>query len=140
VDTENISNNRFTIWQAYLELYKEKPVFGFSTRSALPYVTENYPDSYLAKTQYVTHNTYLSLLVETGILGFLVMAVFLLFLFIRFVRKVRSHSPLDDTCRLFAAWIVIILVFGLCFHDIFFTMNFETMLFLSGLGFVWKSC
>jgi lipopolysaccharide cholinephosphotransferase len=136
VNADNISNNRFTIWQAYLELYTEKPLFGFSTRSALTYVDENHPDSYLAKTQYVTHNTYLSLLVETGAIGFLVFAIFMVLTFLRFVRNIREQS---DTYLLFSTWIVTILIFGLCFHDIFFTLNLETMLFLCGLGFLWNT-
>ena len=138
VNTENISNNRFTIWQAYLELYKEKPLFGFSTRGALPYATKNHPDSYLAKTQYVTHNSYLSLLIETGAVGFCVMASFMLLLFIRSMKRIRDKKPISKTYILFFSWMAAILVFCICFHDIFFTMNIETMLFLSSMGFLWQ--
>lgn len=137
VNLENISNNRFTIWSAYLELYKEKPLFGFSLRSALPYATENDPDGYLAQTQYVTHNAYLSLLVETGIVGFVIMMIFLLVLFVRNVNYCRKNeTPPTNTWLLFAVWILAILVFCLCFHDIFFTMNLESMLFWCGLGYL----
>lgn len=138
VNTENISNNRFTIWQAYFELYREKPLFGFSTRGALPYATINHPNSYLAKTQYVTHNSYLSLLVETGAVGFCVMAAFMLLLFIRWLKRIRDKNPVSNTYILFSCWMVAILIFCVCFHDIFFTMNLETMLFLSSMGFLWQ--
>ncbi len=137
IDMENISNNRFTIWGAYLELYTEKPVFGFSLRSALPYATETDPEGYLAQTQYVTHNGYLSLLVETGIAGFVILMLFLLMLLIRNIRYCRKkENHLSSTYLLFATWLVAILVFCLCFHDIFFTMNLETMLFWFGLGYL----
>ncbi|MCH5252499.1 MAG: O-antigen ligase family protein [Lachnospiraceae bacterium] len=138
IDGENISNNRFAIWSAYMELYTEKPVFGFSLRSALPYATEKNPEGYLAQTQYVTHNSYISLLVETGITGFLVMAVFLLALFVRVIKRSRSKEPVSDTYVLATVWILSILIFCLCFHDIFFTMNLETFLFWWGLGYLRK--
>ena len=138
VNTENISNNRFTIWKAYLELYKEKPVFGFSTRGALPYALANYPDSYLGKTQYMTHNSYLSLLIETGAVGFCVMAAFIVLLIVRSLKRIRKSEPVSDLYILFSSWLVSILIFCLCFHDIFFTLNLETMIFLSSLGFLWQ--
>ena len=136
VGTDNISNNRFAIWSAYLELYTEQPVFGFSLRSALPYAEKNNPSGYLAQTQYVTHNGYLSLLVETGIVGFVLMAVFLISLLVRAVQRSRRPEPVTDTFVLAAVWLVAILIFCLCFHDIFFTMNFETFLFWWGGGFL----
>ena len=136
VNDENISNNRFTIWTAYLQLYKEKPVFGFSFRSALPYATQNNPDGYLAKTQYVTHNGYISLLVETGIVGFLIMAIFMIQLLARFLQRSKEKRPVSNTYVVFSTWILAILVFCLCFHDIFFTMNIETMLFWIGAGYL----
>lgn len=140
IDTDNISNNRFTIWTAYLKLYRKQPIFGFSFRSAIPFAEKNEPDGYLAQTQYVTHNSYLSLLVETGILGFLVMAVFLLSLLVRVVKRVREKKPVSDTFLLFSTWILSTLIFCLCFHDIFFTLNIETMLFWCGLGYLNKEC
>lgn len=136
VNTENISNNRFTIWKAYLQLYTKQPTFGFSMRSAIPYAMANEPYSYLAETRYVTHNSYISLLVETGIVGFLIMAIFMLSLFIRAVRRCRKKQAVPETYTLFAVWILSILIFCLCFHDIFFTLNLETMLFWMGLGYI----
>lgn len=136
INDENISNNRFTIWTAYLQLYKEKPVFGFSFRSALPYAIQNNPDGYLAKTQYVTHNAYLSLLVETGIVGFLIMTSFMIHLLARFLQRSKEKRPVSNTYVVFSTWILAILVFCLCFHDIFFTMNIETMLFWIGAGYL----
>ena len=137
VNGENISNNRFTIWKAYLELYVEKPLFGFSTRGALPYALTK-PDSYLAKTQYVTHNSYLSLLVETGAVGFCIMAAFMILVIIRSCKRIHDKKPVGGIYILFSSWLVSILIFCLCFHDIFFTMNLETMLFLSSIGFLWQ--
>lgn len=134
VNDSNISNNRFAIWQAYWNLYTDKPVFGFSMRSALPYAEKNYPGGYLDETKYVTHNSYLSLLVETGITGFAVFTVFFLMIAVKTLRECKKKRPVDHTSLVFLTWILSILIFGLCFHDIFFTMNFETLLFWMGLG------
>lgn len=136
VGTDNITNNRSTIWENYLVLYKDQPVFGFSIGSALPYATETYPDGYLAETQYVTHNSYLSLLVETGITGFLVMGAFFLLNVSQFIRRIRRKKELSDDYPLFASITAAVLIFMVCFHDIFFTVNFETMLLFLGIGYM----
>lgn len=137
VNVENISNNRFTIWNAYMKLYVKQPVFGFSMRSAIPYAEATEPEGYLAETKYVTHNSYISLLVETGAVGFLIMTVFILSALIRFVKRCREKQPVTDTFILFATCLLSIFIFCLCFHDIFFTLNLETMLFWMGLGYIY---
>ncbi|MCM1246221.1 MAG: O-antigen ligase family protein [Roseburia sp.] len=139
VTTDNITNNRSTIWKNYFSLYKEKPVFGFSIRSALPYVTDNYPDSYLAKTQYVTHNSYISLLIETGFMGFGVMGAFFLLTFLQSLKRIRQKEKISSSYLLFVALIVAVLIFLMCFHDVFFTVNIETMLLYIGVGFLCKA-
>lgn len=136
VDTDNITNNRSTIWKNYLALYKDKPLFGFSVRSALPYVTDKYPESYLAKTQYVTHNGYLSLLVETGAVGFCVMGAFFLLVFLQSLKKLRQKDTVSENYLFFVSLTVAILIFLMCFHDVFFTVNIETMLLYTAIGYL----
>ena len=136
VNVENLTNNRSTIWKNYLTLYKDKPIFGFSIGSALPYVTEKDPDSYLAQTQYVTHNSYLSLLIETGITGFLVMAAFFLLTISESLKRIRQKHNITDSYLMFASIIAAVLTFMLCFHDIFFTVNLETMLLFTSIGYI----
>lgn len=136
VNTDNITNNRSTIWKNYLSLYKEKPLFGFSVRSALPYVTDKYPDSYLAKTQYVTHNGYLSLLMETGAVGFCVMGTFFLLVLLQSIKKLRQKETVRESYLFFTSLTVSILIFLMCFHDVFFTVNIETMLLYIAVGYL----
>lgn len=139
VTTENITNNRSTIWKNYFSLYKDKPVFGFSIRSALPYATDKYPDSYLARTQYVTHNSYISLLIETGAAGFGVMGAFFLLTFIQSLKRIRQKEKISTNYILFVSLIVAVLIFLMCFHDVFFTVNIETMLLYIGIGYLCKA-
>lgn len=139
VNLENISNNRSTIWKNYLTLYKDKPVFGFSIWSALPYAADRYPDSYLAKTRYVTHNGYLSLLVETGFVGFLVMGAFFAMTTITFFQRIQKEEAVSDCLLFFAVLTTAVLIFLLCFHDVFFTVNIETMLLFTAVGYIGNS-
>ena len=134
VGGDNLTNNRSTIWINYLDLYKKKPVFGFSINTALPYASEHDPNGYLAQTQYVTHNGYLSLLVETGILGFLLMAAFLFLMLIRNVKRIRTKEKISPDYVLALCLVVAVLIFLICFHDIFFTVNIETMLLYLSMG------
>ncbi len=136
VNTSNITNNRSTIWKHYLTLCKDKPVFGFSIQSALPYATEHYPGSYLDITQYVTHNGYLSLLVETGITGFAIMGAFLILILISSVKRVRIKEKISHNYMLCANLIVATLIFLVCFHDVFFTVNIETFLLYLSIGYL----
>lgn len=136
VGGDNLTNNRSTIWTHYFDLYKEKPVFGFSLNKALPYATEHDPEGYLAQTQYVTHNGYLSLLIETGIVGFLVMALFFILLFWRNVKRIQANEKISPDYCLALCLIVAVLIFLVCFHDIFFTVNIETMLLYLSMGVV----
>lgn len=136
VVADNITNNRSTIWKNYMSLYKEKPLFGFSVRSALPYVTDKYPDSYLAKTQYVTHNGYLSLLMETGAVGFCVMGAFFLLTALQCLNQLREKQTASESYLFFASLTVSILIFLMCFHDVFFTVNIETMLLYTAVGYL----
>lgn len=139
VNKENFTNNRSTIWKNYLELYKDQPVFGFSIRGALPYATEKYPGSYLAETQYVTHNGYISLLVETGVLGFGVMAAFFILTLIQSIKKVRQKEKVSE-CYIFCTSLTIaVLCFLMCFHDVFFTVNIETMFLFIAIGYIHNS-
>ena len=134
VGGDNITNNRSTIWIHYLDLYKKKPVFGFSINTALPYAAEHDPEGYLAQTQYVTHNGYLSLLVETGILGFALMACFIILMLIRNVKRIQANEKISPDYALALSLVVAVLIFLICFHDIFFTVNIETMLFYLSMG------
>lgn len=136
VTSDNITNNRSTIWGHYFKLYLDKPVFGFSLNSALPYAEEHYAGGYLDQTQYVTHNGYLSLLVETGITGFAVMAAFFIMTFIRTVQKMRSNVKSHSCEQLLIILTVSTLIFLMCFHDVFFTVNIETMLLFLAIGII----
>ncbi|MEE3468912.1 MAG: O-antigen ligase family protein, partial [Eubacterium sp.] len=78
VTADNISNSRFRIWGDYVDLVMDRPIFGLSTRGALPYAKKLDPESYLSDRQYNQHSLFIQMLVQGGVVGFLLMMVFLL--------------------------------------------------------------
>jgi O-antigen ligase len=139
MDLDNISNNRFTIWENYLNLFMNKPLLGTSPRGTFPYAEEIDPDGFLFETQYEVHNGYLSLLVTTGIIGFIVMVLLFIRHIIPIKKLIQSNHSLNSENILCITYLVMILIFTFFFTNIFFTNNIETMLFWLCLGFVQPS-
>ncbi|MCP1101268.1 multisubunit Na+/H+ antiporter MnhE subunit [Aequitasia blattaphilus] len=77
----NISNGRLDLWKSGLEVWKTSPVLGTGYNSFIPYTKENVEDTYVVNNnqgEYVSlHNGYVNILVYQGILGFLLMLVFI---------------------------------------------------------------
>jgi O-antigen ligase len=64
---------RFKLWQAGLEAYRDKPLMGYGTSA---FVLAIYPK--LGMQSQVAHNSYISVLVEQGLVGFTLYAGMLL--------------------------------------------------------------
>lgn len=130
----NVSNNRVMIWKSYLEGMQNHYIFGMSPRNSVKVFTTENPKSYIAQTDYETHNGYLSLYVGTGIAGFLLMMVFLLMqakrMFGIVVRK-KVISPEQMSC-IFV--IMNIVIFAFFFTDLFYVNNIIATLFWTLLG------
>lgn len=65
----DISNMRFSIWKSVFETFKTTWLFGTSPRNLVAYATEVLPNTFIAQRKFVAHNTYLNILVSTGVLG-----------------------------------------------------------------------
>ena len=136
VSGENISNSRFRIWMDYLELWKNRPVTGFSARGALTYAKRLDPESYLSDRQYNTHNMYLLVLVQTGILGAAAMLLFFGRLYFKVIKVVFSKRKLSRFFALSLFWTVTGFVFNFFNVGVFTSYRFETMLFWCALGYL----
>lgn len=73
-------SGRFTIWMNALNAFKSNPITGIGINSILKYNLANY-----SRAVYV-HNSLLEVLVETGIVGFIIYFVFWISLFIYSIR------------------------------------------------------
>lgn len=68
-EKSDISNNRISIWTDYLNVFKKAPIVGTSPRNALAFAEDNFDSLFIIDKQYSVHNSYLAVLVSTGILG-----------------------------------------------------------------------
>lgn len=138
VNEDNISNNRFDIWGCYIEstLKSDRLLFGLSMRNSKEYISDIYPDSYVAKTGYETHNAYVSVFSSTGVAGIIVMLVFIF----HSIRNVFNHIFIIKDYNI---WFTLCLsiVGGLACYaffisDLFFVNNMTTIVFWVLLGYV----
>lgn len=136
----NVSNNRVTIWKSYLGGMQKHYIFGMSPRNSVRVFTTENPKSYIAQTDYETHNGYLSLFVCTGIAGFLLMIIFLLLQakhMIEIIVRKKVISSEQMSCMFV---IMNIVIFAFFFTDLFFVNNIVATLFwvLLGLSNQWS--
>jgi O-antigen ligase len=104
--TEGTMDARTVIWHAGLEVYEEHPFLGIGA-GAFPIAAEQ-----KTATAWAPHNTFLSVLVELGSVGFAIFAVMLFTL----VTAAWRMEPLERSL-----WLVMLLSWGLgCF-----AMNWE---------------
>ena len=90
-------SGRTTIWRAGLDAFEDAPILGYGTGTY----------AVASKTGRVAHNSYLSVLVETGVVGFL---AFMTILFMAGFAAL-GHGPADPLTRNFwlaflAAWAI----------------------------------
>jgi len=74
----NISSNRFKIWKASIDYIKLNPIFGSTSRNLYYIGQDNFPDNYIVQREYMLHNGYIELIVNSGIVGSIIMLAFFL--------------------------------------------------------------
>lgn len=86
VNSFSSGSGRFEIWINALFLWSENPIFGIGWYNFLYYNIE-----FFNRTNYV-HNTFLEVLVETGILGFILYSTFHLLILYIIIRLIISNK------------------------------------------------
>ena len=140
VDMENISNSRFRIWGDYLTLWKDQPVYGFSTVGALRHAEELDSESYLSTKKYNPHSMFVQMLVQTGAVGFLLMMVFWIRALIRVWKRCLRKKELSNLFLISLFWVIVHGVFCVFNVGIFITPCLEAALVWVGLGYMEQSC
>ena len=140
VTIENFSNSRIDIWIDYLMLVKDRPVFGLSTRGALPYAKIVDPTGYLAEKGYNQHSMFVQMIVHGGAVGFILMMIFLLRSFFRIRKRVTQKKSLNMLMIISLFWVMIHGVFCVFNVGIFITPCIEAMLAWIGLGYLEQCC
>jgi len=62
------------------------------------------------------------------------MACFIILMLIRNVKRIQANEKISPDYALALSLVVAVLIFLVCFHDIFFTVNIETMLLYLSMG------
>ncbi len=134
----NISNNRFDIWKGYIGILKEHKLIGLSPANQMEFVKDKYPDSYIGTTGYETHNGYLTVFVSVGIIGSIIMAVFLVCLAKDFIKVYLKHHKINENYIFVSTLIISILINAFFFTELFFVNNITTVLFYSLIGLAFE--
>lgn len=123
-DDGDISSGRFAMWQLAFSLFANHPVFGIGW---FGYRYE-YARYFRLSSRYVyndTHNIYLQLLCETGIIGALFVITFLFRVLARTIKygKQASYSNSEDTVvQLSIAYQIFVLLVGLTGNPLYDVM------------------
>lgn len=134
---DDYSNGRFDRWQAGIEVFKTTPIIGTSPRNDIAMAKDRTPETGKAKYDWVTHCSYLDLLVNTGVLGFAVMMGCLLYLAILFL-KAAVKKGFD--IQVFIAFLCYISVAAGIFFisDVFFLFTINALIFFYLLGYLYN--
>lgn len=96
VSDQDVTNGRMELWKAGIEIVKDNPVFGIGSENVIE-EAEQYlsADRYRNLVKGGFHNSYLTIMVSSGILGLLLFGVFLLMLVIdglKYLWKNKEHK------------------------------------------------
>lgn len=152
--SDNISNNRFKIWTDYLSAVFENvktALFGYGPGSYMDGVKETTPDAFIVTTIkegypamfeqgyiYDTHNGYLSILVTSGILGVIAVAVFMLVCLVNVLKCLFVKQKPSGTVVLLTLVLTVILTTVFFDSDMFFKCTDTSMIFWVVSGFLLK--
>lgn len=123
---KNISDGsgRYEIWMNAINLFLEKPIGGWGIFSFRPLNLSLWGNDRFA------HNTYIEILVETGILGILLFLLFLFFVFVRLYSVYKKHKDFGFLIPSYFG-----LLTGLLFLSLYINNLFLFFVLLFGIGF-----
>ena len=136
---DNISNNRTTIWKAYLSLMDGDYLFGGSPRNFAQKWIDKNPTGYLAQTKMETHNGYLSVLVGTGLIGTMCIAVFIFFYLKDLFKVITDKKAIALDVIVMEMLLCAFVAYIFFFTDLFFIHSLTSVLFwfLCGASLLW---
>ncbi|WP_040195664.1 O-antigen ligase family protein [Candidatus Soleaferrea massiliensis] len=137
-EDKDISNHRFEIWSDAVRLWQATPVVGTSPRNHLAFAEEHFPNSFMVKRQYSTHNGYLSVLTYTGVAGALMVLGFIASYFIYLCKKILSTKRGYPTKSVMTVLAIIIMLTIAAFPMmmIFFLNTVREFIFWLMLGYI----
>lgn len=138
---KDASNNRFKIWIDSLTVWKTRPLVGVTPRGYLDYTREVLGELYIVQKGYIIHNAYISVLLFTGIIGSLLVAVWICwtaYTVLAYLFKYNSSVRKDyNTVLLFSALIVAEAVSSAALSQMFFSHMVTDALFWLTVGYTY---
>lgn len=87
LDSGDVSNGRYRLWDLAITIFKEHPLFGIGWKRYWGEASALFSNT---STAYDTHNVYLQLLCEIGIIGFIVYVSWFISLFVMTIQKYKK--------------------------------------------------
>ncbi|MDQ5984139.1 MAG: hypothetical protein RUMPE_01175 [Eubacteriales bacterium SKADARSKE-1] len=135
-DNSDVSSCRVKIWESAFELFKSKPIFGTSPRNMREYAKSAFPNGFIAQRSYAVHNIYLDILTSTGIVGFVIIAIFFIKYLIYVFKYLFLYKRNNYFMVLFCLTVVAeIAVSAASLSEIFFVNTIGVLFFWLCLGY-----
>lgn len=137
-DKDDVSNNRFKLWQSSFEIFEAAPLFGTSTRNFIPFAQKNVPTTFIASKKQTSHNFIFYLLATSGLFGTIPMVMFIFLIFL-LAMKYLFTLPSVDINFLFQFLIaLVILVSGMLLTEIVLVNKIGALVFWLSAGYISK--
>lgn len=130
---QDFSNNRLDIWKASAKLANDKYMFGLSPRNISTYANANEPNGYIALTGYETHCGFLSVYVCTGVMGTIIIGLFLILCFKRVI-NMFMHEKINIFHIVMLMILASYFIFTITLQNVFYMNNASTVIFWRLLG------
>lgn len=126
IKTENFTSNRFEIWKSAYEVFKTTPLVGTTFRHINAYAVENVPSTFLAQPGsdfHSMHNFLVDIMVSQGIIGLLLILVFMMFALKDILTNVKYIKGGDYRLYSFIFSSFVAILVSMMFYSEAFYMN-----------------
>lgn len=133
---QDITNGRILRWQGGIEVFKTSPILGTSPRNTIAMAKDRTPDTVMGKYGWITHCSYLEVLVNTGILGVLALYSAFITIAVLFIKSSMKKPFNYNTYIVFLSFLTV--AAGAFFiSDVFFVFSINSLLFIYMLGYLY---
>ncbi|MGX7112126.1 O-antigen ligase family protein [Gemella cuniculi] len=136
---DNISNNRFTIWKSTLNFVPKRPVLGYSSGNWYEIAKKYNSEEYIVKEHYFAHNGYIEILFYNGVVGFLIMAIFILTTLKSLGSKIMVHlrkgSIVNVELMAISLILIVILISNLFLSSTFYGITLLGMILFISISY-----
>ena len=104
----------------------------------IKYAEKNYPDSYIAKTKYEAHNGYVAVIASTGILGAVILLLFIIYLILKLVAfaRMKKYAVFEEGIVITFIVMCLVGISAFMLLDIFFVNTYSAAIFWLFTGYL----